>query len=91
LAKDRTAFCSNRKFKAIENAINTVMSNSDDDNIDKIQYNNNHNREKIKVSGKDDDNTESKLLRQTNEQEKARKRTHGLYRKSSRSFVTAHD
>jgi hypothetical protein len=87
LAKDRTAFCSNRKFKAIENAINTVMSNSDDDNIDKTQYNNKHNGE----DNDDDNNTESKLLRQTNDDEKARKRTRGPYRKSSRSIVTVHD
>jgi hypothetical protein len=72
---------SNGKFKATEDIINTVMSNSDDNNIHKIQYNNNHDRE-----DKDNDNTESRLLRQTNEEEKARKRTRGPYRKSS-----AHD
>jgi hypothetical protein len=67
--KTETTFSSNGRFKTIEHIINTVMSNSDDyDNIYKIQYNNNnHNREKIEISDKDDDhNTESKLLRQTN-------------------------
>ena len=39
----------------------------------------------------DDNDVESKLLKQTNEEEKARKRTHGSYRKSSRSIATAHD
>jgi hypothetical protein len=62
------------------------MSNSDDDNIDKTQYNNKHNGE-----DKDDDNVEFKLLRQTNDDQKARKRTRGPYRKSSRSIVTAYD
>ena len=57
------------------------MSNSDSDNIHKVQHNNKHNRK-----DKDNDNTESKLLRQTNEEENARKRTRGPYRKSSRSF-----
>jgi hypothetical protein len=58
-----------------------------------MQYNNNDNKEKTELSDKDDDNKtiESKLLRQTNEEEKARKRTRGPYRKSSRSLVTAHD
>jgi hypothetical protein len=57
-----------------------------------MQYNNNDNKEKTKLSDKDDDNTiEYKLLRQTNEEEKARKRTRGPYRKSSRSIVNAHD
>ena len=63
------------------------MSNSDDDNnINKTQYNNKHDGE-----DKDNCNTESKLLRQTNEEEKARKRIRGAYRRSSRSIVTAHD
>jgi hypothetical protein len=58
-----------------------------------MQYNNNDNKEKTELSDKDDDNKtiESKLLRQTNEEEKARKRTRGPYRKSSRSIVTAHN
>jgi hypothetical protein len=47
-----------------------------------MQYNNNDNKEKTELSDKDDDNTiESKSLRQTNEEEKARKRTRGPYRK----------
>jgi hypothetical protein len=62
------------------------MPNSDDDNT---QYNKDNNKDKTK----DDvyNNTESKLLRQTNEEEKARKRTRGPYRKSSRSIVNTHD
>jgi hypothetical protein len=57
-----------------------------------MQYNNNDNKEKIELSDKDDDNTvESKLIRQTNEEEKSRKRTRGPYRKSSRSISRAHD
>ena len=70
-----------------------MMANSDDNNIDNIQYNNNDNKEKTKVSDMDNDNNniESKLLRQTNEEEKARKRTRGPYRKSSRSIVSAYD
>jgi hypothetical protein len=56
-----------------------MMTNSDDDNIDNIQYNNNDDKEKTKVSDTDDGNNtiESKLIRQTNEEEKARKRTRG--------------
>jgi hypothetical protein len=56
-----------------------------------MQYNNNDNKEKTELSDKDDDNTvESKLIRQTNEEEKSRKRTRGPYRKSSRSIIRAH-
>jgi hypothetical protein len=58
------------------------LSNSDDDN----------GKEKTYVSYENDDNdVESKLLKQTNEEEKARRRTRGPYRKSSRSIITAHD
>ncbi|MFL6347574.1 MAG: hypothetical protein ACJ72X_04695 [Nitrososphaeraceae archaeon] len=58
------------------------LSNSDDDN----------GKEKTYVSYENDDNdVESKLLKQTNEEEKARRRTRGPYRKSSRSIVSAHD
>jgi hypothetical protein len=39
----------------------------------------------------DDNNIEYKLLRQTNEEEKARKRTRGPYRNSSRSIGTTYD
>jgi hypothetical protein len=46
-------------------------------NMDNMQYNNNDNKEKAEVS--DDDDIESKLIRQTNEEEKARKRTRGPY------------
>jgi hypothetical protein len=58
-----------------------------------MQYNNNDNKEKIELSDKDDDDNtvESKLIRQTNEEEKSRKRTRGPYRKSSRSIIRAHD
>ncbi|MFL6356299.1 MAG: hypothetical protein ACJ71C_07060 [Nitrososphaeraceae archaeon] len=50
-----------------------------------------NNKEKTEVSDKDKDDIESKLLRQTKEEEKARRRTRGPYRKSSRSIVTTHD
>ena len=55
-----------------------------------MQYNNNDNKEKIELSDKDDDDNtvESKLIRQTNEEEKSRKRTRGPYRKSSRSIMS---
>jgi hypothetical protein len=58
-------------------------SNSNDDD----------NKEKVELSHKDDDsdNIESKLLRQTSEEKKARKRTRGPYRKSSRPIVSRHD
>ena len=69
---------SNIKWKAERKRLVMKSSNSDDDNEEKTN---------------DDDynNIESKVLRQTNEEKKALKRTRGPYRKSSRSIVTAHD
>jgi uncharacterized C2H2 Zn-finger protein len=62
-------------------------SNSDDD-IDNIQVNNNKKEEEVVAP--DNDSIESKLLRQTTEEENARKRTRGPYRKSSKHFVIMH-
>jgi hypothetical protein len=56
----------------------------------KSSNSNDDSKEKIDVSDHSND-VESKLLRQTNEDEKARRRTRGPYRKSSRSIITAHD
>jgi hypothetical protein len=47
------------------------------------------NEEKTNVD--DSNNIESKLLIQSDEEEKARKRTSGAYRKSSGSIIRSHD
>jgi uncharacterized C2H2 Zn-finger protein len=60
-------------------------SSKSNKNIENIGDNNNNN--KGVVVSDNDDIEESKLLRQTNEEEKARKRTRGQYRKSSRHLV----
>jgi hypothetical protein len=74
-----------RKVQAIEGTINTVMSILM--MIISIRYNTTINiMGKIKMMTL----TESKLLRQTNEERKALKRSRGPNRKSSRSIVSAH-
>jgi uncharacterized C2H2 Zn-finger protein len=62
-------------------------SNSDGDSMGNIQYNNDNKKEVVVA---DNDSIESKLLRQTNGEEKARKRNRGPYRKSSKHFVIMH-
>jgi hypothetical protein len=62
-------------------------SNSDGDSMGNIQYNNDNKKEVVVA---DNDSIESKLLRQTNGEEKARKRSRGPYRKSSKHFVIMH-
>ena len=59
-------------------------SEDSDGSMNNVQ-DNNYNRE----AAADNYNLESKLLRQTSE-EKARKRTRGSYRKSSKHFVITH-
>ena len=44
-----------------------------------------------KTNDDDSNDIESKLLIQTDEEEKARKRTRGQYRKSSGSIIRSHD
>ena len=55
--------------------------------IQKLWSNNNSKEVTVLSDDNDHNNIESKFLKQANKEEKARKRTRGPYRKSSRSLL----